>query len=63
MKYEGCIPYHFISFIDTRINIAKYIIEKYEELSYTTCELCGSNNATTETINGWDSTLCQKCKK
>jgi hypothetical protein len=34
LKYEGCIPYHFISFIDSRIsglNIAKYMIEKYEE--------------------------------
>ena len=34
LKYEGCIPYHFISFIDSRIsglNISKYMIEKYEE--------------------------------
>lgn len=33
-KYEGCIPYHYINFIDTRIsglNIAKYMIEKYQE--------------------------------
>jgi hypothetical protein len=31
---EGCIPYHFIHFIDSRIsglNITKYMIEKYEE--------------------------------
>jgi hypothetical protein len=34
LKNEGCIPYHFISFIDSRIsglNISKYMIEKYEE--------------------------------
>jgi phosphoenolpyruvate synthase/pyruvate phosphate dikinase len=34
LKNEGCIPYHFINFIDSRIsglNISKYMIEKYEE--------------------------------
>jgi hypothetical protein len=34
LKSEGCVPYHFINFIDSRIsglNIAKYMIEKYEE--------------------------------
>lgn len=31
---DGCVPYHFINFIDSRIsglNIAKYMIQKYEE--------------------------------
>ena len=31
---EGCIPYHFINLIDSRIsglNISKYMIEKYQE--------------------------------
>jgi phosphoenolpyruvate synthase/pyruvate phosphate dikinase len=35
LKNEGCIPYHFINFIDSRIsglNISKYMIEKYEEI-------------------------------
>ena len=34
IKSEGCIPYHFINCIDSRIsglNISKYMIEKYEE--------------------------------
>jgi hypothetical protein len=34
LKNEGCIPYHFINFIDSRIsglNISKYMIEKYNE--------------------------------
>ena len=34
LENEGCIPYHFIHFIDSRIsglNISKYMIEKYEE--------------------------------
>ena len=34
LENEGCIPYHFINFIDSRIsglNISKYMIEKYEE--------------------------------
>lgn len=34
MNYDDCIPCHFIQFIDSRIsglNIAKYMIEKYEE--------------------------------
>ena len=34
LKNEGCIPYHFIHFIDSRIsrlNIATYMIEKYRE--------------------------------
>ena len=34
LQNEGCIPYHFINFIDSRIsglNISKYMIEKYEE--------------------------------
>jgi len=34
LKNEGCIPYHFINFIDSRIsglNISKYMIEKYQE--------------------------------
>jgi len=34
LKNEGCVPYHFIHFIDSRIsglNITKYMIEKYEE--------------------------------
>jgi len=35
LQNEGCIPYHFINFIDSRIsglNISKYMIEKYEEI-------------------------------
>ena len=35
LEHEGCIPYHFIHFIDSRIsglNISKYMIEKYEEI-------------------------------
>ncbi len=35
LKNEGCIPYHFINFIDSRIsglNISKYMIERYEEV-------------------------------
>ena len=34
LENEGCIPCHFINFIDSRIsglNISKYMIEKYEE--------------------------------
>ena len=34
LENDGCIPYHFINFIDSRIsglNISKYMIEKYEE--------------------------------
>ena len=34
LKNEGCIPCHFINFIDSRIsglNISKYMINKYEE--------------------------------
>jgi hypothetical protein len=34
LQNEGCIPYHFINFIDSRIsglNISKYMIEKYQE--------------------------------
>lgn len=41
-EYEGCCPYHFINFIDTRIlglNIAKYMIEKYEMNSDDGCIL------------------------
>ena len=37
LEHEGCIPYHFIHFIDSRIsglNISKYMIEKYEEERY-----------------------------
>lgn len=33
LENEGCIPYHFINFIDSRIsglNIAKYMMAKYE---------------------------------
>ena len=36
-KYEGCNSYHFIQFIDTRIsglNMAKYMIEKYEMMNF-----------------------------
>ena len=35
-EYEGCSPYHFINSIDTRIsglNMAKYMIEKYEMMN------------------------------
>jgi uncharacterized protein (DUF3820 family) len=34
LQNEGCIPYHFINFIDSRIsglNISNYMIKKYEE--------------------------------
>jgi hypothetical protein len=34
LQNEGCVPYHFINFIDSRIsglNISKYMIEKYQE--------------------------------
>jgi len=34
IENEGCLPYHFINFIDSRIsglNIAKYMINKYQE--------------------------------
>ena len=34
LENKGCIPYHFINFIDSRIsglNISKYMIEKYQE--------------------------------
>lgn len=34
LENDGCIPYHFINFIDSRISgldIAKYMIEQYEE--------------------------------
>ena len=34
LENEGCIPYHFINFIDSRIsglNISKYMIKKYQE--------------------------------
>lgn len=35
LENEGCVPYHFINCIDSRIsglNISKYMIEKYEEV-------------------------------
>lgn len=36
------------------------IISKYEDLSYKTCEDCGSTDNVTQT-NGWVYTLCTKC--
>jgi hypothetical protein len=38
------------------------IIEKYEQLSYTICEICGASGASQVSPNGyWVWTLCQEC--
>ena len=36
------------------------VIDKYETLSYTTCEFCGADNAT-QTGKDWITTLCPNC--
>lgn len=38
------------------------IIHKYEKLSYTICENCGSKEAKLEQDKYWWSTRCIKCK-
>jgi hypothetical protein len=40
------------------------LIDKVEELSYKTCEGCGTmNNVIIEQTNGWYKTLCDSCRK
>ena len=40
------------------------IIDALEEKSHNICENCGSTkNVTTKAVNGWISTLCDKCRK
>ena len=36
------------------------IINKYEDMSFDTCEICGKN-ATMRTKNGWIITICTTC--
>lgn len=36
------------------------IISRYEDLSYKTCETCGSTENITQT-KGWITTICQTC--
>ena len=39
-------------------------IDALEEKSHNICENCGSTkNVTTKAVNGWISTLCDKCRK
>lgn len=37
-------------------------IDEAEEKSYTVCEVCGSPVSEQTKINGWVSTVCEKCK-
>ena len=37
------------------------IVEKAEDMSYNTCEECGSTDASQTATSGWISTLCEKC--
>lgn len=39
------------------------IVQKYEELSYRICELCGSQENVNVSTQGWIRTLCNKCSK
>lgn len=39
------------------------IISKYENLSYKTCENCGSINNVTTGGKGWVRSLCENCRK
>lgn len=38
------------------------IIDKYEELSLKTCEVCGKEGKLQEDIYGWLKTICKICK-
>lgn len=38
------------------------IVNKYEDLSLKTCELCGKEGKL-EDINGWYMTICDSCKE
>lgn len=38
------------------------IIRKYEELSYKTCESCGSTEDVTTEGPGWIQSLCKNCR-
>ncbi len=40
------------------------VIDEAVEIAYQTCELCGTtNNVDMRLVNGWYSTLCEKCAK
>ena len=39
------------------------IARKYEELSSTVCESCGSHGATNERHEGWWRTRCEACRR
>ena len=54
-KYGGARIY-----CNCSTNEIEDLIEKTEEESYKTCELCGSKNNVTQT-KGWISSLCGKC--
>lgn len=43
-------------------NAFQEIILKYEKDSFSICELCGVNTATTINHGGWLTTLCQECQ-
>lgn len=42
--------------------LVDYLVDKAEEESLKTCELCGSTNNISKT-HGWIKTLCESCKK
>jgi len=48
--------------IQPREGEARSLIEIAEAKSYRTCQVCGVSG-TTESINGWYSTLCDPCRK
>jgi len=37
------------------------LIDEYEDMSYKTCENCGSTDNVTQTKTGWIKTLCKEC--
>lgn len=46
-------------YVDCDNEQIREIIRKYEDLSYNTCEYCGSSPATQ--TRGWITTLCKEC--